>query len=215
MHGPNRTLAAVPTRRGPQCNYSRYSAFVHLSPSSPSHSPAQAPFHTCTPVCHETHTRRHYTHPGRRGCMLAHAHRHLPYIQRPHTRCFSHTRGFSYTRGFTHARHDTHAMRAFSTHFAALVNTHTRTITLGIRTTTRGPGASIPPSSACTHSQHSPPLTRKARSAFAWSRSALREHSVSLRSCRRLSCCLHRATNHSTSSPSLSLANSMCVCVRL
>ena len=57
---------------------------VHESPVHLSLSP-QSPFNTRaqTPACHETHTPFHYTHTGRRGCMFAHAHRHLPYIQRP------------------------------------------------------------------------------------------------------------------------------------
>ena len=52
--------------------------------------------------------------------MFAHAHRHLPYVQRPHTRCppyipcfthtrlFTHTGGFFHTYLFFHTRGDTH-----------------------------------------------------------------------------------------------------------
>ena len=102
MHGPNRTLAAVPTRRGSRYNYSRYSALV------PQLSPSSSPFNTRTPACHETHTPHHYIHPGRRGCMFTHAHRHLPHIQRPHTRCFPYIRPLTHTRLFAHAYRSPH-----------------------------------------------------------------------------------------------------------
>ena len=105
MHGTDHPLAAVQTRHGSNCNYRRYSAFV------PPLSQSSSPFHsrTQTPACHETRTP-HYTriHPGRRGCMLTHSDRHLPCIQRPHTRCFSHTWPLTHSPCLTHTRHTTH-----------------------------------------------------------------------------------------------------------
>ena len=35
--------------------------------------------HRC--ACHDAQTPLHHIHTGRRGCMLVHAHSHLPYIQ--------------------------------------------------------------------------------------------------------------------------------------
>ena len=112
MHGTDHPYAAVQTRDGPECNYRRYPAFV--SPQSQSPSPCDSRTHT--PACRETQTA-HYIHTGRRGCMLTHADRHLPFIQRPHTRCHSpntwslsltlcltHTHHTNYTRGGTHPR---------------------------------------------------------------------------------------------------------------
>jgi len=110
LHGTDHPHAAVQTRDGPECNYRRYPAFVSPQSQSPS------PFHSRTqaPACHETQTA-HYIHTGRRGCMLVHAHRHLPCAQRPHTRCPPHTRSLTHscltlthhtthTRGITHPR---------------------------------------------------------------------------------------------------------------
>ena len=116
MHGPDCTLAAVPTRHGPQCNYGRYSALVsHLSQSSsPSHSRAQTPFYPRTPACYETHTALHYIHTGRRGCMPTHADRHLPHTQRPHTRCSPHTWSLTHTPCLTPIRHTTHTHGALT-----------------------------------------------------------------------------------------------------
>ena len=47
--------------------------------------------------------------------MFAHAHRHLPYIQRPHTRCLSHTDPFTHTHGSTHTRGFFHTYLFFHT----------------------------------------------------------------------------------------------------
>ena len=104
MHGTDRPLAAVQTRHGPNCNYRRYPAFV--SPLSQSSSPLGPR----TPACHNAQTALHQTHihPGRRGCMLTHAHRHLPYIQRPHTCCLPHTRSLTHPSCLTHTHHSTH-----------------------------------------------------------------------------------------------------------
>ena len=110
MHGTDHPHAAVQTRHSPNCNYRRYPALVSQSSQSPS------PCDPRTPACHDAQTALHYTHthPGRRGCMLTHAHRHLPYTQRPHTRCYSpNTRSLTHscpthTRGGTHLRCLTH-----------------------------------------------------------------------------------------------------------
>ena len=116
MHGPNLALAAVQTRHGPHCSYGRYSAFVPLSSSSP--------FDPRTPACHDAHTPRHHTHPGRHGCMLTVI--SLTYSDLTHavfltfgrslTHGCSHTRAVSFTRtiplthaGGTHPRCFTHA----------------------------------------------------------------------------------------------------------
>ena len=40
--------------------------------------------------------------------MLTHPHRHLPYIQRPHTCCLPHTRSLTHTPCLTHTHHTTH-----------------------------------------------------------------------------------------------------------
>ena len=73
QHGPNLALATVQTRHGSQNSYGRYSVFVpHLSPFP-------SPFHTRTPACHDAHTPFQDTSTRRRGCVLPHAHRHLPH----------------------------------------------------------------------------------------------------------------------------------------
>ena len=138
MHSPNRALAAVPTRHDPHCSYGRYSALVpQLSQSStPPHSRAQTPFYTRTPVCHETHTPRHYIHTGRRGCMFAHAHRHLPHTQRPHTRCLSHTWSLTHSCRFPRTHHTAHTRGG--THPWCFTYTHR------LFTHTRGAGKHAP-----------------------------------------------------------------------
>ena len=108
MHSTDHPHAAVQIRDGPNRNYRRYPAFV--SPQSQSPSPFDSRTHT--PACHETHSALNYfpTHTGRRGCMLTHGDRHLPFTQRPHTRCLPpHTRSLTHsclthTRGGTHPR---------------------------------------------------------------------------------------------------------------
>ena len=107
MHGTDRPLAAVKTRHGPQCNYSRYPAFV----SQPSQS--SSPFNTHAPACHDAQTAFHYTHthPGRRGCMLTHGGRHLPHTHSDLThavfltlgRSLTHRASLTHTIAFTHA----------------------------------------------------------------------------------------------------------------
>ena len=110
MHGTDRTLAAVPTRHGPQCNYGRYSAFVPQLSQSPSsfHTRAQTPFYPRTPACYDAYIPHQLTHTGRRGCMLMHAHRHLPCTQRPHTRCLPCTRSLTHSSCLPHTHHTTH-----------------------------------------------------------------------------------------------------------
>ena len=95
QHGPNLALAAVQTRRGSQNSYGRYSALVPLSPSS-------SPLNPRTPACYDAYTPRHDTHTRTCGCVLPHADRHLPYTQRPHTRCLSHIPCFTHSCRFTH-----------------------------------------------------------------------------------------------------------------
>ena len=68
--------------------------------------------------------------------MFAHAHRHLPHIQRPHTRCLSYTRPLTHSCRFTH----THTIPL--THAGALTRgvslihgasaTHTPSLTHGV-----------------------------------------------------------------------------------
>ena len=118
MHGTDHPHAAVQTRDGPNCNYRRYPAFV--SPLSQSSSP----FNPRTPACHDAQTALHqiHIHPGRRGCMLVHAHRHLPCIQRPHTRCYSpNTRSLTHSSCLTHTHHTTHTRGG--THPRCLIHT--------------------------------------------------------------------------------------------
>ena len=47
--------------------------------------------------------------------MLVHAHRHLPYTQRPHTRCLPHTRSLTHTPCLTPTRLFAHACRFWRT----------------------------------------------------------------------------------------------------
>ena len=107
MHGTDHPYAAVQTRDGPNYNYCRYPAFV--SPQSQSQSPRSPR----TPACHDAQTALHYiyihTHTGRRGRMLTHGDRHLPCVQRPHTRCLSpHPRSLTHSPCLTHTHHTTH-----------------------------------------------------------------------------------------------------------
>ena len=133
MHSTDHPHAAVQTRDGGNCNYCRYPAF------GPPQS--QSPFNprTHTPACHETHSAPYHsirTHPGRRGRMFVHGDRHLPCIQRPHTRCHSHhtRRSLSHRASVTHTTPLTPAgalTRGVScTHRAFL--THTGALTRGV-----------------------------------------------------------------------------------
>ena len=170
MHGPDLALAAVPTRHGPQCNYSRYSAFVLCLP------PSSSPFNPRTPACYDAQTPLHHIHTGRRGTcsrmptVISLTHSDLTHavsltLGRSLTRAVSlahaasSTRGAPFTHGVLGSTHSgtlattplTHAVpsthRVSSTHGGALTpfTAHTGTITLGILATSRAPGASIPP----------------------------------------------------------------------
>jgi len=89
----------------------------------------------------------------------------------PLTHGVSFTHGVSVTRGvsFTHAAALTHTLAPTlcarcSTHFTTLVNTHTLRQSHWRIVSPQGfPGPPYPPSSSCTRSQHSPPLTRLTR----------------------------------------------------
>ena len=103
MHGMDHPYAAVQTRDGPNRNYRRYPASV--SPQSQSSSP----FSPHAPACHDAQTALHHIHTGRRGCMLTHSDRHLPYTQRPYTHCYSpNTLSLTHTSCLTHTHHTTH-----------------------------------------------------------------------------------------------------------
>ena len=70
-------------------------------------------------VSRDSHTTTLLT--GRRGCMLTHAHRHLPYTQRPHTRCSPHTRSLTHSCRLTHTHHTIHTRKG--THPRCLIHT--------------------------------------------------------------------------------------------
>jgi len=86
------------------------------------------------------------------------------------------------------------------THFS----THSGTITQGNRVTTSGPRISLLHKLRVYPFASDIPSTSHGSIGLNSSRSASREHSVSLCSLRRLSCCLHRVTIHSPSSTPLS-----------
>ena len=117
MHSTDHQLATVQTRDGPNYNYRRYPALI----SQPSQSSSPCDSRTHTSACHETQTA-HYIHTGRRGRMLVHGDRHLPCIQRPHTRCVSpHTRSLTHTLCLIHTHHTTHTRGG--THPRCLIHT--------------------------------------------------------------------------------------------
>ena len=67
--------------------------------------------------------------------MLTHAHRHLPYTQRPHTRCLPHTRPLTHSCRFPRTHHTIHTRGALTrgvsfTHRASLPHgrSHTRAV---------------------------------------------------------------------------------------
>ena len=61
--------------------------------------------------------------------MLVHAHRHLPYTQRPHTRCLPNTRSLTHPPCLTHTHHTTHTRGG--THPRCLTHTDPFTHTRG------------------------------------------------------------------------------------
>jgi len=143
-------------------SYSAAHALVPFPSHTPYHSHTQghspAVFHSHRlGACHThpfTHTRRAGKHaPWHTRHHTTHTRGLFHTRGLNHTRCFFYTRGFFHTRGFIHTRGHSHTFH----------HTH-RDIHAGDSRYHKGfRGLHTPPSSACTRSQHSPPLPHKAR----------------------------------------------------